>query len=172
MTNPINSAEVILKTDERGRVQTPVDRRENLLDEFERSGLSAAKFAALAGVKGDVFFRWETSRAATCLDHLIPVTFTGTLQCDGYAAYPAFAKGRGDTIKLADCYAHVRRKFFEAAETGSPLRRDRKQCAQSRRERRGDDRHVLKIGQRLRLTLMGHPADRDKGLSCTVVNAK
>ena len=69
--------------------------------------------------EGDVVFRWETSRAATCLDHLIPGTFTGTLQCDGYSAYPAFTKGRGDTIKLAGCYAHVRRKFFEAAETGS-----------------------------------------------------
>ena len=69
--------------------------------------------------QGDVVFRWETSRAATCLDHLIPGNFTGTLQCDGYSAYPAFTKGRGDTIKLAGCYAHVRRKFFEAAETGS-----------------------------------------------------
>lgn len=35
---------------------------------------------------GDVFFRWETSRAAACLDNLVPVDFTGTLQCDGYAA--------------------------------------------------------------------------------------
>ena len=40
MTNPINTAEVILKTDERGRVQTPAVRRESLLDEFERSGLT------------------------------------------------------------------------------------------------------------------------------------
>ena len=68
--------------------------------------------------QGDVFFRWETSRAATCLDELIPVDFTGTLQCDGYAAYPAFAADRGDAITLAGCWAHVRRKFFEAAETG------------------------------------------------------
>ena len=68
---------------------------------------------------GDVFFRWETSRAATCLDQLIPRTFAGTLQCDGYAAYPAFASGRGDAIKLAGCWAHVRRKFFAAVEAGS-----------------------------------------------------
>ena len=69
--------------------------------------------------QGDVFFRWETSRAATCLDQLIPANFTGTLQCDGYAAYPAFASGRGDTLKLAGCWAHVRRKFYEASEAGS-----------------------------------------------------
>jgi transposase len=65
---------------------------------------------------GDVFFRWETSRAAACLDHIIPVDFSGTLQCDGYAAYRSFANGRGDTIELAGCWAHVRRKFYEALE--------------------------------------------------------
>jgi len=65
---------------------------------------------------GDVFFRWETSRAAACLDHIIPVDFSGTVQCDGYAAYRSFANGRGDTIELAGCWAHVRRKFYEALE--------------------------------------------------------
>ncbi len=65
---------------------------------------------------GDVFYRWETSRAAACLDHIIPVDFSGTLQCDGYAAYRSFANGRGDTIELAGCWAHVRRKFYEALE--------------------------------------------------------
>ena len=66
---------------------------------------------------GDVFYRWETSRAAACLDKIIPVDFTGTLQCDGYAAYPSFANGRGEKkIELAGCWAHVRRKFFEAKE--------------------------------------------------------
>ena len=65
---------------------------------------------------GDVFFRWETSRAAACLDHIIPVDFSGTVQCDGYAAYRSFANRRGDTIELAGCWAHVRRKFYEALE--------------------------------------------------------
>jgi len=67
--------------------------------------------------KGDVFFRWETSRAAQCLDNLIPVAFTGTVQCDGYSAYRAFANGRAEAIKLAGCWAHVRRKFYEALPT-------------------------------------------------------
>jgi transposase len=65
---------------------------------------------------GDVFYRWETSRAAACLDHIIPVDFNGTVQCDGYSAYRAFANGRNGTIALAGCWAHVRRKFFEAKE--------------------------------------------------------
>jgi len=67
---------------------------------------------------GDVFFRWETSRASVCLDKVIPVNFTGTLQCDGYSAYRAFANTRrGEAIKLAGCWAHVRRKFYEAIES-------------------------------------------------------
>jgi transposase len=65
---------------------------------------------------GDVFYRWETSRAATCLNNIIPVHFTGTVQCDGYSAYRSFANGRNGMIALAGCWAHVRRKFFEALE--------------------------------------------------------
>ena len=65
---------------------------------------------------GDVFYRWEISRAAACLHNIIPVDFKGKLQCDGYSAYRAFAHGRKGDIELAGCWAHVRRKFFEAQE--------------------------------------------------------
>jgi len=66
---------------------------------------------------GDVFFRWEISRATACLHNLIPVNFIGTLQCDGYSAYRAFANARAGAIALAGCWAHVRRKFYEAIES-------------------------------------------------------
>lgn len=69
---------------------------------------------------GDVFYRWETSRAAVCLENIIPLNFTGTVQCDGYSAYRAFANTRGPSIRLAGCWAHVRRKFYEALESSSP----------------------------------------------------
>ena len=65
---------------------------------------------------GDVVFRWETSRAAACLENLVPVDFTGTIQCDGYAAYGAFADRRDSALTLAGCWAHVRRKFYDALE--------------------------------------------------------
>ncbi|MCI0350201.1 MAG: IS66 family transposase [Acidobacteriales bacterium] len=65
---------------------------------------------------GDVVFQWETSRAAECLNKFIAVDFSGTVQCDGYSAYAAFAQKRGDKIELAGCWAHVRRKFYEALE--------------------------------------------------------
>ena len=64
---------------------------------------------------GDVFFRWETSRAADCLENLLGPDFKGTLQCDGYSAYRAFAD-RTNGIELSGCWAHVRRKFHDALE--------------------------------------------------------
>jgi transposase len=65
---------------------------------------------------GDVVYRWETSRAAACLNNIIPVGFTGVVQCDGYPAYRAFADSRNGQIQLSGCWAHVRRKFYEALE--------------------------------------------------------
>ena len=52
----------ILKTDSLARLRTPPERRRELLDEFERSGLSGSKFAALAGVKYSTFAGWAARR--------------------------------------------------------------------------------------------------------------
>lgn len=52
---------------------------------------------------------------------MVPLNFTGTLQSDGYAAYRAFANSRGETIILAGCWAHVRRKFYDALESSPQL---------------------------------------------------
>ena len=54
--------EAILKTDVLGRVRTSRERREHLLDEFERSGLSGQKFAALVGIKYPTFATWTQKR--------------------------------------------------------------------------------------------------------------
>ena len=62
MTDLQKSDGTILKTDTTGRVRTPVARRESLLDEFERSGLSGPKFAALAGIKYQTFAAWSLRR--------------------------------------------------------------------------------------------------------------
>ena len=68
---------------------------------------------------GDVFYRWETSRAAACLEQMIPPNFTGTIQCDGYSAYRAFAQARAGRIRLAGCWAHARRNFLDALQSSS-----------------------------------------------------
>jgi hypothetical protein len=62
MTNMMPAAEQVLKSDSKGRVHTPPERRESLLDEFERSGLSGKKFTALVGVKYQTFATWAKKR--------------------------------------------------------------------------------------------------------------
>lgn len=58
----LNQEVEVLKSDERGRVRVSVERREGLLDEFERSGMSGAKFARLAGIKYATFANWAARR--------------------------------------------------------------------------------------------------------------
>jgi hypothetical protein len=58
----MKAGEQILKSDGLGRVRTPVERREQLLGEFERSGLSGIKFAALVGIKYSTFAGWVKRR--------------------------------------------------------------------------------------------------------------
>ena len=52
----------ILKTDVLGRVRTPAARREQLLDEFERSGMSGVAFAEFVGIKYQTFATWVQQR--------------------------------------------------------------------------------------------------------------
>ena len=56
------SAGAILKIDTQGRVQTPPARRESLLDEFAKSGLSAKQFAELSGIKYPTLANWLQKR--------------------------------------------------------------------------------------------------------------
>jgi hypothetical protein len=55
MTSSKSSDNRILKVDTLKRVRVPKARREAILDEFERSGLSGAAFAKLHGLKGPTF---------------------------------------------------------------------------------------------------------------------
>jgi transposase-like protein len=54
----MNTTSLVLKQDRRGRVRTPAARREELLAEFARSGLSGARFAAMVGVRYQTFMGW------------------------------------------------------------------------------------------------------------------
>ena len=62
MTNTTTGSEEVFKVDARGRVQTQRARREELLDEFERSGASGQAFAAMVGVKYQTFASWIQKR--------------------------------------------------------------------------------------------------------------
>ncbi len=54
----LNSENQVLKTDVRGRVRVPRERREALLAEYAASAMSAAQFARLTGVSYQTFVGW------------------------------------------------------------------------------------------------------------------
>jgi hypothetical protein len=62
MTDTNQSEVQLMKVDTRGRVRTTAKRRESVLAEFDRSGLSAMKFAGLAGIKYQTFATWLQKR--------------------------------------------------------------------------------------------------------------
>ena len=62
MTDTTQAVGEIIKTDVRGRMRVSTERRQNLLAEYEQSGLSAKKFAQLAGLKYQTFASWLQKR--------------------------------------------------------------------------------------------------------------
>jgi transposase-like protein len=58
----MNADESVLQMDERGHVRVSRERRAALLEEFERSGMSGAKFARMAGIKYPTFMYWLKQR--------------------------------------------------------------------------------------------------------------
>ena len=63
MTDTNRSDVQLMKVDTRGRVRTTAKRRASVLEEFDRSGVSATKFAELAGIKYQTFVSgWGTTR--------------------------------------------------------------------------------------------------------------
>ena len=62
MTTTNGLSDGIIKIDTRGRMRTTRERREALLAEFDRSGMSGQKFAAWAGIKYPTWASWVQQR--------------------------------------------------------------------------------------------------------------
>lgn len=91
--------EAVLKSDTKGRVRVPMERREMLLDEFETSGLSGMKFAALAGVKYATFANWMQRRRKQRADQRETSAGRGDgMPCDDTARRP---------VRLFEAFAEV-----------------------------------------------------------------
>ena len=58
----MESGSEILKVDEVGRVRTPPEKREALLAEFDRSGMTGAQFARFTGVRYPTLMNWLQKR--------------------------------------------------------------------------------------------------------------
>ena len=59
---PMEPGSEILKVDEAGRVQTPAPKREALLAEYDRSGMTGAQFARFVGVRYSTLMYWLQKR--------------------------------------------------------------------------------------------------------------
>jgi len=66
---------------------------------------------------GTVVFEWHTGRGRDCLDGMLQ-DFNGIVQSDGYQAYESYRKKNRD-LELVCCWAHARRKFYEASTESS-----------------------------------------------------
>jgi hypothetical protein len=62
MTTTTETAPELLRQDCLGRVRTPRERREKLLDEYEGSGMRGPAFAAFAGIKYPTLATWRQER--------------------------------------------------------------------------------------------------------------
>ena len=78
MTESDQPASSLLRTDTLGRPRTARERREELLDEFEKSGLSGARFAAMIGVRYQTFAGWRRRRRKEGLKPSMPAANPGS----------------------------------------------------------------------------------------------
>lgn len=68
-----------------------------------------------------VAYRFEDSRSGDCAARHLG-DFRGILQCDGYAGYRKLAGvPRANGLRLAGCWAHLRRRFFDLHANGESL---------------------------------------------------
>jgi hypothetical protein len=105
-----------LKRDLQVRPYVQVDETPVRYQDPNLSGRCGQGYLWTALVPGQcVVYEWHASRAARCLGSLLGEDFAGKLQCDGYSAYPAFAREKSE-VDLFGCWAHARRGFFEARE--------------------------------------------------------
>jgi hypothetical protein len=62
MSEALVTTEKIIKANTRGRLRTTAERREFLMDEFERSAMTGRKFAEWAGIRYSTFGNWWRAR--------------------------------------------------------------------------------------------------------------
>jgi len=78
----------------------------------KRDGGDGAKWWVwCVGADDAVCYRLEDSRSAAAASRLLG-EYEGTVMCDGYSSYISLAKATRK-FRLAHCWSHVRRKFFE-----------------------------------------------------------
>ena len=101
----------IFRRDATGRVRYSAERREALLDEFERLGMKGAVFARLAGISYPTFATWIQKRRHARGDYrmrpaAVAMTGTGTGTGTGFQVAPAMRFVEAELavpVALPDC---------------------------------------------------------------------
>jgi transposase len=112
-----------------GRVQMDLTPVRCLSREHDGGSFLGQMWVSAAMDGTDVLYTWDQSKEALVAERIVPDWFIGILQCDGDSSIACFMQGgKGRTrppppIIRAACWAHVRRKFFEAARAGCSLAR-------------------------------------------------
>ena len=91
--------------------ETPI----RYLDPDRRGQSSRGYFWVFGRPEGDICFDWSASRGKAAAEAIVS-DFTGVLQSDGYAVYDRVCASR--EITQLGCWAHARRKFYEAYQHG------------------------------------------------------
>ena len=73
--------------------------------------------------RGGAAYHWADGRGHEHLLKLLPASYQGLVQCDAYSAYRAMLAKRPG-VKLAGCWAHVRRKFIDALVMKEHIKRN------------------------------------------------
>ena len=79
----------------------------------KRGGTSQGYLWVVSRPGGDVVFDWRLSRRHGELTTLLTDDYRGVLQSDGYEAYASYAREHPQ-VSWVGCWAHARRKYFEA----------------------------------------------------------
>ncbi len=83
--------------------------------EQKRGGTSQGYLWVISRPGGDVVFDWRLSRRHGELTTLLTDDYRGVLQSDGYEAYASYARSHEGVVWVG-CWAHARRKFFDARD--------------------------------------------------------
>jgi hypothetical protein len=93
--------------------ETPI----RYLDHDYKAASKNGYFWVYANPEGSIVFDWQLGRGYDNVKGLL-IDFEGFVQCDGYQAYDTLAAQNSD-ITLVGCWAHARRKFYEAFKSGT-----------------------------------------------------
>lgn len=121
-TNRDGKENELLKVGTKGRVQIPPERRKNLLEEFDRSGMTGAAFAKHYGIKYTTFAYWIQARrrkqerpVSSGENHFLLVTAEGAKRSGGVTV--ELPRGVKLTITTRE-EAHLAAALIEALSNG------------------------------------------------------